>query len=324
MAYILKHVLLLFFVSTFIVAHADQNPPTKPPPKEQAAPPQSNPSTSTTSQTDILEIAKLVLDTSKTHVEEMRDHFESRLEMLGAIAAGIAFIFSAFGIRTVKGVLKPIEDKMIEFTKITGNFTDELFKFKEEQTKHWLDFNAKKATAWEELQAEMKDLLHNNAKAQVAITEIFNRMEKYERLEKNGGENNVGVLKEIIYHADRVLPKDYPSDRLDNYSADVLRITKAWALKRSKNFKAAYECAKAVVESGRPGAEHETWVYNAACYAALAGQEEHCLVLLAKAVRLNPEIGGDAANDDDFEKLKSDENFWRILGKKPNEDGGGV
>ena len=62
--------------------------------------------------------------------------------------------------------------------------------------------------------------------------------------------------------------------------------------------------------------DHPGFLYNLACYEALADRREDALTHLARAVELNPRFVEFAAEDSDFESLREDPRFDEALARR--------
>ena len=62
--------------------------------------------------------------------------------------------------------------------------------------------------------------------------------------------------------------------------------------------------------------DHPGFLYNLACYEALANSREDALTHLARAVELNPRFVEFAAKDSDFESLRDDPRFDEVLARR--------
>lgn len=228
---------------------------------------------------DVLNLTRQVLDLSKAHSEKSFDYLKNLFYFIGGVTALLGFL----GIRKLEEVIKPYREK-----------AEALQKEHEAAMKKQMD--------------SFTEISQANARAQVIASSIW---EYIEDSQKVAGKAQEEKLRDVITLVESALPSNM-FDKLDSYLAGVLLIRKAYALKRLGDYQAAYESAVKALSLNEATAKH-FWVYNAACYAALAGQTAECYVLLRRAIREDATARADAATEEDFESIRNSPEFRSLL-----------
>ena len=91
----------------------------------------------------------------------------------------------------------------------------------------------------------------------------------------------------------------------------ALAIALGWCYKRTHRLAQAIDClARALRDHPNDPLLH----YNLACYWSLANNPAKALVSLASALRIEPEIHGMIAGEADFDPIRADPGFVRLVG----------
>lgn len=300
----------------------------------------TTPAIQTATTGEVLQIAKLALDDAHTHTE----HAVERIKSYGAIGAGaialIAAILAFFGYREVKSITKPVRDyadthkqdldaakqsfsddltaqktaNQKEITRLTNDFAERLDSaeksFQEAKRQHLEAINEDLQTAKSDQQAAIRELTSKfvaqsefNSKALVIAATIWEYVGKDE-LDDDEMKEAVRLVKSII--------PDEQTTSLDPFLEGVLLIRMAFAQKRLGDFEGAFASAQRAVTLNGNDVKH-FWLFNTACYAALAHKHEQCQQYVALAVAKDPAAKDKLAGDEDFDGVKDEAWFQQLL-----------
>ncbi|APA69909.1 hypothetical protein YQ44_21325 [Janthinobacterium sp. 1_2014MBL_MicDiv] len=243
----------------------------------------------------------------------------------GALGALVAF----FGFREWKAVIKPTKDKLERLeTAHAGHIEEQKNKFDEIVRAHKNDLDAQMQavkgdhqlqmqavktdheTQMQKMVEEFTSRMHRNAVALIASQLIWDVIDRSER-EHISEAVKEDLYRDVVSRVDKVCgPGD---DLMDGYLTAILLIRKAYVLKRLGEFAFAYETTvRALAVAGEN--PHVSWLYNAACYAALASLPDQCCEYLTKAVQVSAEMREDARTDSDFDSVKTLDAFIALVG----------
>ena len=266
------------------------------------------------SQSDILALTRLVLETSIQHAKQT----QSYIKYLLAFIAGLAALASFFGYREYQKIVKPFRDSLdaakadfdlkyqsqiAETEKLGRGYADQL-KLQTEQYERLKEEYVASVNS----QIEMS---HNNSKALVFIPLILNSLAAAESL-KNDIEARQNALRDVVISSDAAMPPNCQG-KIDSYLVGLLLMRKAYALKRLGDYASAFKCVSDAIEFDGNKTKDE-WFYNHACYAALAGENNICFVSLEEAIKLEPKNRDDASKESDFLKIKDDPRYLALVG----------